>query len=61
MVGYRRVIGIEAGLYNPATGPNFIPFGDLKAPGIIITGGVIMVITCRGLKVSGIPHGTGFN
>ena len=60
MVSYRRVIGIGAGLYGPVTGPGFIPFGDSKAPGMVITGGVITVVTYGGLGVSGIPHGAGF-
>ena len=60
MVNYRRVIKIGAGPYGPVTGPGFIPFSDSKIPGMVITGGVIAIITCGGLRVSGIPHGTGF-
>ena len=60
MVNYRRVIKIKAGLYGPVTGPGFIPFNDLKAPGIIIINGIITVTAYGGLRVSGIPHGTGF-
>ena len=61
MVGYRRVNRVGAGPYGPATGPGFIPFGDSKIPGIIIISGVIMVVTYGGLRVSGIPYGTGFS
>ena len=60
MVSYRRVIRIKAGLYGPVTGPGFIPFGNLKAPGIIIINGVIIVIIYGGLGVFGIPYNTGF-
>ena len=42
-------------------GFNFIPFGDSKIPGMVIISDVIIVITYGGLKVSGIPHGTGFS